>query len=64
MKMKVYSLQHKTLQSPKVIWKDLIHIKDDVIMHLVEGTVGDVIEISIGEMTEEEYENLPEFEGY
>ncbi|KKK46714.1 hypothetical protein LCGC14_3162460, partial [marine sediment metagenome] len=47
-----------------VILKDLIHIKDDVIMHLVEGTVGDVIEISIGEMTEEEYENLPEFEGY
>ncbi len=64
MKMKVYSIQHKTLQSPKIYWKDLIHTQDDVMMHLVEGDAGDVIEILIGEMTEEEFEKLPEFEGY
>ena len=60
--MKVYSVKHKTLQSPSVCWKDLIHTMGEINMHLIESDVNDVIEIK--EMTEEEYENLPEFEGY
>jgi hypothetical protein len=62
--MKVYKVKHKTLQSGTVCWKDLIHAIEELNMHLVEGSPGDVIEISIGEMLEEEYENLPEFKGY
>lgn len=62
--MKVYKVKHKTLQSGLVCWKDLIQAVGEISMHLVEGSPGDVIEISIGEMSEEEYENLPEFEGY
>lgn len=61
--MKVYKVKHKTLQNSPVCWKDLIHVVDEINICLVKGSPGDIIEISISEMSEEEYENLPEFGG-
>lgn len=61
--MKVYKVRHKKLQS-NVCWKDLIHAVEEINMHMIEGEVGDAVEIEIGEMSEEEYENLQEFVGY
>lgn len=40
------------------------HELNDLLNDLKSFDVGDKIEIEIKEMTQEEYEQLPEFEGY
>jgi hypothetical protein len=59
----VYSVKHKTLGS-SVCWKNFLDAVEEVSMHLFEGSTGDSIEITIEDMSEEEYENLKEFMGY
>ena len=60
----VYIIKHKTLQSPSVCWADIESALEEIRMHLSESADGDEIEIKIKKMTYEEFEKLPEFQGY
>jgi len=62
-KMKIYSTKHMGLKS-HIYWKSIDDVIEEMSLYLVEGNVGDIIELEIVEMSEEEYENLPEFGGY
>lgn len=61
--MKVYEIKHNTLQS-HLCWSSFVDAIEELRMHLVEGNVGDSIEVYINEISEDEYKNLKEFEGY
>lgn len=61
--MRMYEVKHKTLHS-HVCWDNFLGAVEELKTHLSEGDIGDVIEVSISEMSEEEYNNLKEFEGY
>ena len=62
--MRIYGVHHKTLQSGICLWQNMEDALEEIKAHLEEGDTGDVIEIIITEMTEEDYNVLPEFEGY
>ena len=57
--MKVY-----TLKNDGVGYSFPIHKLNDLLNDLRSFDVGDKIEIEIKEMTEKEYNKLPEFDGY
>ena len=60
----VYKIKHKTLQSPAVCWSNMDSALEEIKMHLQEASDGDEIEIKIKKMNWEEFEKLPEFQGY
>lgn len=62
--MYVYKIKHKTLQSPSVCWANIDGALEEMKMHLREADDGDEIEIKITKMSPEEFEKLPEFQGY
>lgn len=62
--MRVYFVQGDQLCGP-VAYREIEGAIEEVRMHLSdESAVGHGVRIVIGEMTEEEYAALPEFEGY
>ena len=62
--MKLYGVKHKSLQSGVCLWQKIENALEEIKTHLEEGTVGDTIELTITEMSEEAYNKLLEFEGY
>lgn len=62
--MRIYGVKHKTLQSGMCLWQDAEGALEEIRSHLEQGETGDVIEVIITEMSEEDYNTLPEFEGY
>ncbi len=64
MKVFVYKIKHKTLQSPTVCWSNMDSALEEIKMHLQEAEEGDKIEIEITKMDYDEFVNLQEFQGY
>jgi len=62
--MRIYGVKYKTLQSGLCLWQDAEDALEEIRSHLEQGETGDVIEVIITEMSEEDYNTLPEFEGY
>ena len=62
--MILYRIKHNTLGGGAVIWTTIHEALEEIKMHLTEGSNGDEITVSIIEMTESKYKELPEFRGY
>lgn len=45
-------------------WKDEKDVREELEAHMENAEEGDKLIIEIGEMTEEKYANLPEFQGF
>ncbi len=63
-KVFTYQIKHRTLQSPAVCWSNMDSALEEIKMHLINADDGDEIEIKIKKMDYEEFEKLPEFQGY
>lgn len=63
-KVFTYQIKHRTLQSPVVCWSNMDSALEEIKMHLINADDGDEIEIKITKMSPEEFEKLPEFQGY
>ncbi len=64
MKIFVYKIKHKTLQSPAVCWSNMDSALEEIKSHLLGAEDGDKIEIEITKMDYDEFQKLPEFQGY
>jgi hypothetical protein len=62
-KINIYRVIHHNLRSI-VVYDDYTDALNEMETHLIEGTPGDQISITIDLMEQEEYENLPEFQGF
>ena len=62
--MKIYGIRNKSISNGMCLWKDLEDAIEEIRSHLSEGENGEVIEAIITEMSDEDYNKLPEFEGY
>jgi len=62
--MKVYIIKHETLQGGMVVWDNLDDAIEEVRMHLTEGEIGDTMIVGVSEISDEDFNSLPEFEGY
>lgn len=61
--MKTYKVKVTDCGGP-VVWDDIEAVINEIRTHLTEGTIGQEIIITIDEMDEEEFNSLPEFEGF
>lgn len=64
MKIFVYKIKHKTLQNPTVCWSNMDSALEEIKSHLLDAEEGDKIEIEITKMDWDEFQKLPEFQGY
>jgi len=62
--MKVYVIKHETLKGGMVVWDTIDGAIEEVRMHLTKGEIGDSMVVGISELNEEDFKDLPEFEGY
>lgn len=64
MKIFVYKIKHKTLRNPTVCWSNMDSALEEIKSHLLDAEEGDKIEIEITKMDWDEFQKLPEFQGY